>query len=101
MKTNSRFLPRLNLCYLQKKAYEQHRNKISRIKSSLADNRLQKCTSRHFTGPDRVPATAFLEESTTNFGRSPFKRKYMREAAHENFRLFAAIRKCKSTIKPD
>ena len=35
MKKTTRNLPRLNLCYLQKKAYESHRLKIQRATSSL------------------------------------------------------------------
>lgn len=31
MNGNSRFLPRLNLCYLQKKAYEVHLRKMNSI----------------------------------------------------------------------
>jgi len=35
MNPNSRILPHLNLCYLQKKAYDAHRKKIDAIKQSL------------------------------------------------------------------
>ena len=31
MNGNSRFLPRLNLCYLQKRAYEVHLRKMNKI----------------------------------------------------------------------
>jgi hypothetical protein len=33
MNGNSRYLPRLNLCYLQKKAYEIHLKKMSTIQN--------------------------------------------------------------------
>ena len=35
MKKTTRNLPRLNLCYLQKKAFENHRLKIQKATSSL------------------------------------------------------------------
>jgi hypothetical protein len=35
MNAKSRILPHLNVCYLQKKAYDLHRKKIDYIKHSL------------------------------------------------------------------
>lgn len=42
MNKNSRILPHLNVCFLQKKAYDVHRKKIEYIKSSLRNSLLQK-----------------------------------------------------------
>lgn len=39
MDSKSRVLPHLHLYFLQKKAYEQHRKKISEIRSSYTVNR--------------------------------------------------------------
>lgn len=35
MNSNSRILPHLNVCYMQKKAYDVHRKKIDYIKQSI------------------------------------------------------------------
>lgn len=43
MNKNSRMLPHLNVCFLQKKAYDVHRKKIDYIKHSLRNSLLQKC----------------------------------------------------------
>lgn len=52
MKVTSRNLPRLHQCYLQKKAYEIHRNKLSRATSSLSlPNRL---ISKHTKSLDKA-----------------------------------------------
>lgn len=40
MDQKSRLLPHLNLCYMQKKAYEIHRRKIDHIKHSLRNSRM-------------------------------------------------------------
>lgn len=39
MDPKTRLLPHLNLCFLQRKAYEIHRKKIDYIKSSLQNSR--------------------------------------------------------------
>jgi hypothetical protein len=39
MDPKSRVLPHLHIYFLQKKAYDQHRKKISEIRSSLTVNR--------------------------------------------------------------
>lgn len=49
MNANVRMLPRLNLCYLQKKAFENHRRNMNRIKSSLETS-----TRREFNGSDHI-----------------------------------------------
>jgi len=39
MDQKTRLLPHLNLCYIQRKAYEVHRKKIDNIKYSLKNSR--------------------------------------------------------------
>ncbi len=42
MNKNSRILPQLNVCFLQKKAYDAHRKKIDYIMQSLRTSQLKK-----------------------------------------------------------
>ena len=45
MKPRSRLLPHLNLCYLQKRAYDAHRKKIDAIKQSIKVSLARKMSS--------------------------------------------------------
>lgn len=42
MNKNTRLLPQLNVCFLQKKAFQAHRKKIDYIKQSLRSSLVKK-----------------------------------------------------------
>jgi len=96
MKTNSRFLPRLNLCYLQKKAYEKHREHVTKIRSSLSNTHTSHRSILHLI--DTNSPHNKEQRKSMEHGSTPYTRKYFKHAEQENLRLMTAIRKCEPTL---
>lgn len=91
MNGNSRFLPRLNLCYLQKKAYEVHLRKMNKIMNPSKYSHLSD-TSHKSPTIEKYKITTIKEKSEQAESKlSPYRKKVRQQTERENLRLFQAI----------